>query len=103
MVNKYPERDMDVIRIRPGATNYNQAVKDGKKTVVFSTSITEGINVKHFNVNYRKGTAKFVHFHAATASLIKHYVTPTLKTDQPETVIIMEVMIFLHPVRILHQ
>ena len=70
--------------------NYNEAVKDGKKTIVFSTSITKVINVKHFNVNYNNGTAKFVCFHAATASLlIKHYATPTLRIDQPETVIIM--------------
>ena len=51
--------------------------------------MTKGINVKNFNVNYNNGAAKFVRFHAATTSLMKHYVTPTLRTDQLETVIIM--------------
>ena len=64
------------------------AVKDGKSTVVFSTSITKGINQWEFNKSYLGGTAIFRRFHGAKAKQIKHYVIPTLIEECPKVVVL---------------
>ena len=74
--------------IRPGVNAYNEATKYGKTTVVFSTSITKGINVREFNSKYKQGTARFRRFHSAKARHMKHYIVPTLVEESPQIVLI---------------
>ena len=84
----YPENNFVHKPVKPGFNNYNQAVKEGKTTVIFSTSITKGINVRDFNKNYQFGTGRFRRFHGAKAKYIKHYVIPTLIDEHPQVVLL---------------
>ena len=84
----YPENNFIKQRIRPGDNDYNEAVKYGKTTVVFSTSITKGINVRQFNDRYKMGTARFRRFHGAKSKYMKHYVLPTLVDEKPQVVLL---------------
>ena len=84
----YPENNCLKIPIKPGINNYNQAVKDGRTTVMFSTSITTGINVRDFNNRYKIGTARFRRFPSAKAKYVKHYIIPTLIDENPQVVIL---------------
>ena len=87
ITQRYPENNFIKMPIRPGANTYNQAVKDGKKAVVY-TSITKGINVRDFNNSYKIGTAIIRRFHSAKARHVKHYVTPTLIEESPQVVLL---------------
>ena len=89
VINKYPERNTNFKIMRPGRKDYSEAVKEGKKTVIFTTSMSKGIRISVFNSSLINGTARFVHFHAAKAEKIKHYVIPALIEEQPESVILL--------------
>ena len=84
----YPENNFIKIPIRPGVNDYNEAAKYGKTTVIFSTSITKGINVREFNKRYLSGTARFRRFHGARSKYMRHYVIPTLVDEAPKVVLI---------------
>ena len=84
----YPENNYVNKPIRPGVNTYSEATKDGKVTVIFSTSITKGINVREFNKHYKMGIARFRRFHGAKAKYIKHYVIPTLVDENPKVVLL---------------
>ena len=86
VIQDYPEKNY--IPIKPGINNYNQALKDGKTTVIFSTSITKGIKVRDFNNEYKLGTARFRRFHGASSKYMKHYVIPTLIDECPQVVLL---------------
>ena len=58
------------------------------KTIIFSSSITKGVNPNGFNKMYQKGTAKFERFHGRTAHDIKSYIPIHLQRDQYDTAII---------------
>ena len=58
------------------------------KTVIFSSSITKGINPNGFNKLYR-GTAKFERFHGRTASDIKAYIPTHLRREQYDKAVIV--------------
>ena len=46
----YPENNVMSLPIKPGMNTYNEAVKYGKTTDVFSTTgVTKGINVRKFS------------------------------------------------------
>ena len=40
VINEFPERDIIRQPTRPGISTYTDAVKDGKRTVIFSSSMT---------------------------------------------------------------
>ena len=84
----YPENNFVKKTIRPGVNDYNEAAKYGKTTVIFSTSITKGINVREFNKQYLSGTARFRRFHGAKSKYMRHYVIPTLVDEAPKVVLI---------------
>lgn len=88
VTQNYPENNFIRQPIRPGENAYNEAVKYGKTTVVFSTSMTKGINVRNFNNNYKLGTARFRRFPGAKSKQLKHYVLPTLTDDKPQVVLL---------------
>ena len=84
----YPENNHICKPVRPGDSMYSESVKDGKVTVVFSTSTTKGIKVRDFNNCYKMGIARFRRFHGAKAKYMKHYVIPTLVDEKPKVVMI---------------
>ena len=88
VVNPYPDRDRELRTLRPGINSYQDAVKEGKRTVIFSSSMTRSIRVREFNKYYTEGTARFRRFHGATAKRLEHYVLPTLMEESPEIVVI---------------
>lgn len=79
----------DVNKLVPGPRNYNDVVAKGSETLIFSTSITKGINKKEFNEHFEgDGTVSFRRFHGGLARHIKHYLWVHLSEVQPESVII---------------
>lgn len=58
------------------------------KTVIFSSSITRGINPNGFNKVYN-GKAKFERFHGRTARDIKMYIPQHLSREKYESVVIV--------------
>ena len=77
-----------VTPIRPGVNSYRDAVVEGKKAVVFSTSMTRSIRINEFNSYYKEGNARFFRFHGAKARHVKDYVLSHLEEEQPDSVII---------------
>ena len=49
-------------RIVPGTRTYSETLRDGEKAMIFSSSITKGIDTKRFNDCYVRGTADFQRF-----------------------------------------
>ena len=88
VTQEYPENNHVIKPIRPGDNTYSEALKDGKVTVIFSTSITKGIKVREFNNHYKLGIARFRRFHGAKARQMKHYVIPTLIEEKPKIVML---------------
>ena len=88
VTQEYPEGNFIKTPIRPGVNPFNIAVKDGKTTVVFSTSIAKRINNREFNKEYRNGTVRIRRFHGARAKQMKHYVLPTLVDESPQVVVL---------------
>ncbi len=58
------------------------------KSIIFSSSITRGINPKGFNKLYQ-GSAKFERFNGRTAHDIKSYIPTHLKRDQYDSTVIV--------------
>ena len=83
---------VDVIQVPKlkvnASINKVTTVKEGEKTLVFSTSMTKGINFKNFNDRYNGGTAWFRRYHGGKARHIKHYVSTHLHEERPDNVII---------------
>ena len=69
-----PPKEKDVIR--------------GKKALIFSTSITKGIEVKRFNKGFEHGSARFQRWHGGEVEHIKTYVVSHLKKEKPDTVVL---------------
>ena len=72
----------------PGASSYDEAVRDGKRVMVFSTSITKGIKVREFNKSVNGGTARFRRFHGGKVDFIIDYADTHMDKEKPEVVII---------------
>ena len=73
----------------PGPRNYNDVVAKGPETLIFSTSITKGINNRDFNEHFEgEGSASFRRFHGGLARQIKEYLWVHLSEVRPESVII---------------
>ena len=89
VVNLYPDRDTLSKTVRPGHhASFTDAVKTGRKTAIFSTSITKGIRIQDFNEIYRSGSACFRRFHGSRANGMKYHVIPTMIEEKPEVVVI---------------
>ena len=89
VVNLYPDRDTLLKTVRPGHhASYTDAVIIGRKTAIFSTSITKGIRIKDFNEIYRSGSACFRRFHGSRANGMKYHVIPTMIEEKPEVIVI---------------
>ena len=71
----------------PGHRSYTDTVREGKKVLIFSTSITKGINDKEFNEELN-GTAEFIRWRGKKAEHIKSYVKSHLSQEKPQAVII---------------
>ena len=56
--------------------------------MIFSTSITKGINVKDFNQDYVNGTAEFQLFRGKKANHIKNYMKSHVELEKPDRVVI---------------
>ena len=56
--------------------------------MVFSTSITKGINVQDFNDAYVNGRAEFHRFRGKKAPHIKNYIKSHLSVEKPDRVLI---------------
>ena len=90
VINEFPERDIAMKPIRPGTANsYSEAVIKGKKTMIFSTSMTKGIRHQEFNNYIENGHAIFQRFHGAKARHVKNYIATHLSEQQPDTVILL--------------
>ena len=72
----------------PGEHLYSDKVKGLKTTMVFSTSITKGINVQEFNDAVVNGRAEFHKFRGKKAQHIKHYIKSHLSIERPDRVVI---------------
>ena len=59
-----------------------------RKLLVFSTSITKGIDVQRFNTCFGDGTARFQKWHGGRAQYMKHYAIPHVKQEKPDMVIL---------------
>ena len=71
--------------------SYSQATANGKKTMIFSTSITRDIKPNEFNERYKGGrTAKFIRFHGGKARHITTYLPVHLREQHPDTVVLAE-------------
>ena len=78
-----------VNNLRPGPRPYNEVVQKGPETIIFSTSITKGINRNDLSERYEgEGQLSFRRFPGAKASHIKDYMPTHLAEIKPETVII---------------
>ena len=78
----------NVQKISPGVNSYSGSVKEGKKAIVISTSITKGIRISDFNNSY-KGTANFHRFHGGKIKHIKKYARIHLEEERPSSVVII--------------
>ena len=70
-------------------TNNNQLRKPtGKNLLVFSTSITKGIDQGKFNSCYKYGKMRFQKWHGGRVRHIKHYIDSHLEEENPSVVIV---------------
>ena len=90
VVNKHPEKST-TLPVRPGhKDSYSEAVTDGKCVMVFSTSMTKGIQVREFNKRLNNGIARFRRFHGGRVRHLHNYVDTHLEDENPEVVVIQE-------------
>ena len=82
------EEHTTIRKIVPGTRSYGKTVKEGERTVVFSTSITKDIEQQRFNDAYDRGTAEFERFPGKKAKHLKNYIRTHLDEDRPSCVII---------------
>ena len=78
----------NIEKVIPGNTTYRDAVKFGKKTFIFGTSMVKGIRNKEFNQHLTKCSAQIRAFPGANLKQLKHYVIPTLVDDTPDVAVI---------------
>ena len=90
VVNEYPDRDLLHHQIKkattyivPGNTDFNNAVKFGRKTYILGTSMIKGIRRKEFNSKLNKCSTRFRLFIGATMKQMETYVKPILNDDTP--------------------
>ena len=57
-------------------------------TLIFTTSISKGINVPRFNRSYEDGWASFTRFHGAKAEYMPTYIVPRMTKEKPSIVLI---------------
>ena len=75
-------------RIVPGTRTYSETLRDGEKAMIFSSSITKGIDTKRFNDCYVRGTADFQRFPGKQAHDLKTHIREQVEEKRPSTVII---------------
>ena len=68
--------------------NSNNNNNQRKKLIVFSTSITKGIDPKRFNECYEYGYSRFQRYHGGRVRHIKQYVDSHLEEEKPNVTII---------------
>ena len=83
------QEETSVKPIVPGVRRYTEVVREGKKSVIFSTSMTKVIRIKEFNEAYTGGTAEFYRFHSGKSKHIKKYVEIHLDEQRPDSVILL--------------
>ena len=95
VVNKYPNRDLVHRHIKiatttivHGNTDFNSAVKFGRKTYILGTSMNKGILRKEFNSELNKCSARFTPFIGATLKQMETYVKPILNDDTSDVLIL---------------
>ena len=75
--------------VRPGNKSYAQSLNgEGKKTLVFTTSISKNIQKNEFNRHNKNGDAYFRRFPGAKARHMKNYISTHLEEERPDTIII---------------
>lgn len=78
------------LNVMPGLGTYSQAVADGKKNVVFSTSLTRDIDVNDFNRCSKEGIkTHFIRFRGKKICHIKNYLQTHLTEEKPDSTIIL--------------
>ena len=86
--NTVPTPDV-VNKLVPGPRQYSEVVQKGPEVIIFSTSMTKGINWKDINERYEgEGKLSFRRFPGAKAAQVKDYLPTNLSAIKPETVII---------------
>ena len=95
VVNKYPDRDLLHHQIKnattfivPGNTDFNNAVKFGRKTYILGTSMIKEIRRKEFNSKLNKCSTRFRPFIGATLKQMETYVKLVLNDDTPDVLIL---------------
>ena len=95
VINKYPDRDPVHRHIKnatttivPGNTDFNNAVKFGRKTYILGTSMIKGIQRKEFNSKLNKCSTRFRPFIGATLKQTETYVNPILNDETPDVLIL---------------
>ena len=63
-------------------------VTDGKKLIIFSTSITKDIDVRRFQKSYTSGTVRIQKFHGGRTLHFQDYLPTHLYHEKPDTVIL---------------
>ena len=71
-----------------GNTDFNNAVKFGRKMYILGTSMIKGIRRKEFNSKLNKCNTRFRPFIGATLKQMKKYVKPILNDDTPDVLIL---------------
>ena len=82
------EVEDEILNIRPGLRSYSNTVEEGEKAMIFSTSITKGIDVRRFNKAFDRGTADFERFPGKKAHHLKNYLKTHLEEKRPNCVIL---------------
>ena len=72
----------------PGNTDFNNAVKFGRKTYILGTSMIKGIRRKEFNSKLNKCSARFRPFIGATLKQMETYIKPILNDYTPDVLIL---------------
>ena len=76
MMNPYPEHDQ-LLTERPEHQHYNEAVKNGKVTAIFTDNILNAIKVREFNKDYHRGTALLRRFPGSKSKQMRHWPNQT--------------------------
>ena len=95
VVNKYPDRDLlyhhiknAITSIVPDNTDFNNAVKFGRKAYILGTSIIKGIRRKEVSSKLNKFSTRFRPLIGATLKQMEAYVNPVLNDDTPDVLIL---------------
>ena len=93
VINKSPDNDMLYIPQKskkhvPGASNYANITKDGRKVCIIGDSIIQRIKVKDINENLNNATAFKKVFPGGTAEEIEYYANKILEKQDIDKVIL---------------